>query len=107
MSSLPLTLGAVEETVQQEWVIWLWYAGAWVALIAGGVFAGNEIGIFSISKVRLRLRTAKGEKNALVLNEWLRQPTYALEGLLILQNLAAFAFSAAVTVILAAYGFGD
>jgi len=50
-----------------------------------------------LSKVRLRLRTARNEPNALVLHEWLKDPTYVLEGLLILQNIAAFAFSAAVT----------
>ena len=48
------------------------------------------------SKVRLRLRTAKNEKNAMTLSEWLQRPTYALGGLLVLQNIAGFAFSAAV-----------
>jgi putative hemolysin len=90
-----------------DWRLWVWWAVAVISLLGAAVFAGNEIGIFSISKVRLRLRTARGEKNALLLNQWLRQPTYALEGLLILQNICSFAFSAAVTGILHDYGFKE
>ena len=88
-------------------MVYLWFALAAVSLAATGIFAGNEIGIYSLSKVRLRLRTAKNDPRALVLNEWLKNPTYILMGLLILQNLTAFAFSAAVTAILSAYQFGE
>lgn len=90
-----------------DWSILPWLIVALCALILAGIFAGNEIGIYSLSKVRLRLRTAKNHPSALTLNQWLKDPTYVLEGLLILQNIASFAFSAAVTAILAAYGFGD
>lgn len=89
------------------WVMALWFAGAFVALFASAVFSGNEIGLYSLSKVRLRLRTARREKNALVLEEWMRQPTNALEGLLVMQNITGFCFSAAVTEILAGYGFSE
>ncbi|MGN6368224.1 MAG: CNNM domain-containing protein [Phycisphaerae bacterium] len=88
-----------------DWELYAWYALACVSLIAGAVFAGAEIGVYSLSKVRLRLRTAKKEPSALVLDEWLKQPTYPIEGLLILQNIAGFGFSAAVTGILSDYGF--
>jgi len=100
-----LVLAEVEAAA--PWMIYVWYAVAVVSLILTGIFAGNEIGIYSLSKVRLRLRTAKNEPNALILNEWLQKPTYALEGLLILQNISGFAFSAAVTGILSGYGFGE
>jgi CBS domain containing-hemolysin-like protein len=93
--------------IEAPWAAYMWLAVALVSLVAAGIFAGNEIGIYSLSKVRLRLRTARNEPNALVLNEWLKDPTYMLEGLLILQNIAAFAFSAAVTGLLSAYGFGE
>ncbi len=104
-----LTLAAEGAPVHPEapWTIYVWLAVALAALVASGIFAGNEIGIYSLSKVRLRLRTAKNEPNALILNEWLRNPTYVLEGLLILQNIAAFAFSAAVTAILSTYNLGE
>jgi CBS domain containing-hemolysin-like protein len=78
-----------------------------VSLVAGAIFSGNEIGIFSLSRVRLRLRTARKDPDALVLDEWLKDPTYILEGLLILQNVTGFAFSAAVTGILSAYALGE
>jgi CBS domain containing-hemolysin-like protein len=75
-------------------------------LIAAAIFGGAEIGIFSISKVRLRLRTARKERRALLLNQWLEDPTYALEGLLILQNIAGFIFTAIVTRLFTSWGFG-
>jgi putative hemolysin len=93
--------------IDAPWAIYLWYGIALVSVVASGIFAGNEIGIFSLSKVRLRLRTAKNEKNAMILNEWLQHPTYALEGLLVLQNIAGFAFSASVTGILEHYGYTE
>jgi putative hemolysin len=89
------------------WRVTFWLVVAVVSLIAGAIFAGNEIGIFSLTRVRLRLRTARRDPNALVLNEWLKNPTYFLEGLLILQNVAGFAFSAAITGILSVYGMGE
>jgi putative hemolysin len=89
------------------WTVYLWLGVAVVSLAAGGVFAGNEIGIYSLSKVRLRLRTSRNEPNALVLNEWLKDPTYVLQGLLIWQNITGFAFSAAVTELLSAWGLGE
>jgi putative hemolysin len=93
--------------IDAPWAIYMWYGIAVVSLIASGIFAGNEIGIFSLSKVRLRLRIAKNEKNAIILNEWLQHPTYALEGLLVLQNIMGFAFSAAVTGILSIYHYSE
>jgi putative hemolysin len=91
----------------EQAAVYGWYVLAVVALLGSALFAGNEIGIFSLSKVRLRLRTAKNDPNALTLNQWLQQPTYALEGLLILQNVCGFAFSAAVTAILSQYHYSE
>jgi putative hemolysin len=92
---------------EPPWVLGVWYAVGALSLIAAAIFSGNEIGIYSLSKVRLRLRTAKGDANALKLADWMQRPTYALEGLLILQNLFGFLFSAAVTAILSIYGFKE
>ena len=89
------------------WELYVWYVAAAVALVATAVFSGSEIGLYSLSKVRLRLRTSRNDPRALTLAGWLRQPTYALEGLLILQNIAEFGFSAAVTGILLLYGFSE
>ena len=89
------------------WDVCAWYAVAVVSLLAAAVFAGGEIGLYSLSKVRQRLRIHKKEPNALVLAQWLERPTYVLEGLLVLQNVMSFAFSAAVTAILSAYAFSE
>ena len=104
-----LLLFSVGAALPEEggWELYMWYAVALASLVVAGIFAGNEIGIFSLSRVRLRLRTAKNEPNALVLEEWMRDPTYVLEGLLIWQNLAGFALSAAVTGILSYYRLSE
>ena len=104
---LAVAVALPEEGAGEAWDLYAWYAVAVVSLVVAGIFAGNEIGIFSLSKVRLRLRTAKNERNALVLDEWMRDPTYVLEGLLIWQNLAGFALSAAVTGILSHYQLSE
>jgi putative hemolysin len=111
MNPLSHTLLA-QTTASSNWwpddfMTYMWWTVAVISLIATATFSGNEIGIYSLSKVRLRLRSAKNDPNALTLNDWLQHPTYALEGLLILQNVASFAFSAAVTRILSSYGYSE
>ncbi len=101
------TGGGAGFTIDSQWQLYLWYTLAIIFLITTAVFSGAEIGLYSLSKVRLRLRLHKKEPNAIMLSQWLERPTYALEGLLIIQNVMAFAFSAAVTTILSAYDFHD
>jgi CBS domain containing-hemolysin-like protein len=90
-----------------SWQLWLLYIAAFAALIAAAVFSGCEIGLYSLSKVRLRLRIARKEPNAILIAEWFERPTYALEGLLIWQNIAGFIFTAIITAILSLWGFGE
>jgi putative hemolysin len=90
-----------------HWELASWTIIAVISLVAGAIFSGSEIGFYSLSKVRLRLRTAKKDPNALVLNEWVQRPTYALEGLLVLQNITDFAFTGAVTAIFLIYGYNE
>lgn len=91
----------------QSFAGYVWWSLAAVALVATAIMSGSEIGLYSLSKVRLRLRISRRDPGALTLNEWLQRPTYALEGLLIWQNICSFAFSAAITGILALAGFGE
>lgn len=84
-----------------NWQVAAWGVVAAVTFVATAAAAGMEIGLFSLSRIRLRLRTAHQDPAALQLQEWLRHPTYALEGLLILQNIFGFLFSASVTRIVA------
>ncbi len=81
----------------------IWYALAVICMALTAMFSGAEIGMYSLSRVRLRLRMHRKDANALMLSDWLNRPAYALEALLILQNVAGFAFSATVTNILKAY----
>lgn len=84
-----------------------WLLVAVAALLASAICSGAEIGIFAVSRIRLRLRTHRRDPAALMLNQWLGRPTRALEGLLVLQNITGFVFSAAITNSLALLGFGD
>ncbi len=89
-----------------------WQMGAWAALwvasaLAAAICAGAEIGIFSLSRVRLRLRVHHQDAAALTLQSWLARPTYVLEGLLVLQNVFGFLFSAATIRLLASLGWSE
>ena len=95
------------QSVATSVALYAWYALALVSILAAAIFSGAEIGVYSLSKVRLRLRTFKKQPNALILADWLKRPTYPIEGLLILQNLSGFGFSAAVTAILSLKGFSE
>jgi len=90
-----------------NWVMLGWWGLALLSLVATAVYSGAEIGIFSLSRVRLRLRLHHQDPAALQLQRWLKQPTDALQGLLILQNLWSFLFTASITAILSARGLGE
>jgi len=89
------------------WPLAAWSAIAFLSAVAAAVCAGAEIGIFSLSRVRLRLRVHHKDLSAITLQSWLARPTYALEGLLILQNIFTFIFSAAVIRLLATMGWNE
>ena len=89
------------------WDVAGWYAVAMVSMVGTALSSGAEIGIFSLSRVRLRLRMHHRDHAAMTLHQWLEKPTYALEGLLVLQNICGYAFSTAVTKILGAHGFSE
>jgi len=84
-----------------------WYLLALIGMLLCALLSGAEIGLYSLSRVRLRLRVHRHDSRALMLSDWLNRPTYALEALLILQNVAGFIFSATVTHILTVYQFSS
>jgi CBS domain containing-hemolysin-like protein len=98
---------ATSSTAPANPLVWHWYLIATLCLLISSIASGSEIGIFSLSRVRLRLRAHQNRRSAVILSQWLRQPTNVLEGLLVIQNIAGFVFAAAVTNILTAYGFGE
>jgi putative hemolysin len=104
--TLPATVPATEP-LATSLQLYAWYALALISILACALYSGAEIGVYSLSKIRLRLRTVKKQPNALTLTDWLKQPTYPIEGLLVLQNISSFGFSAAVTGILSLKGFSE
>ena len=77
---------------------WLLVAGA--GAFASILFSGLETGLYSISRLRLQLRRWAKDPRAEQIERWQENPTSVLTGLLIWQNAANFAVSAAITVLI-------
>ncbi len=80
--------------------IWAWSILALLGLIGSVIFSGMETGLYTISRLRLQLRSWRKEPAALQIEHWLQQPTAVLAGLLIWQNICNFSVSAAATVFM-------
>jgi putative hemolysin len=73
---------------------------ALLATVCGAVAAGFENGIYALSQVRLRYRLSLGDRRAKVVKDLLDAPQQLLTGVLVLQSLAVYFATAAVTSIL-------
>lgn len=80
--------------------IWAWSIPAILGLIGSVIFSGMETGLYTISRLRLQLRSWRKEPAALQIEHWLKQPTAVLAGLLIWQNICNFSVSAAAAVFM-------
>ncbi|MEI7766788.1 MAG: CNNM domain-containing protein [Phycisphaerae bacterium] len=89
----------------EAWSIVAWLLIAIITFLLTGLYCGAETGLYSISRLRLHIREHHGQKSAKVVANWLEHPTYPLEGLLVLQNIATFSFSTAVTHIFMLFGY--
>lgn len=87
------------------WSILGWLVVALIALVLTAIYSGAEIGLYSISRLRLHIREHHGQKSAQIVANWLERPTYPIEGLLVLQNITGFIFSAAITQVFAQFGY--
>jgi putative hemolysin len=111
MMLLAQTMSATTATSQalliepNPWSILGWLAVAMIALVLTAIYSGAEIGLYSISRLRLHIREHHGQQSAKIVAHWLERPTYPIEGLLILQNISGFIFSASVTQIFAQFGY--
>ncbi|MGC8625356.1 MAG: CNNM domain-containing protein [Phycisphaerae bacterium] len=90
-----------------SYTLWPWIVLALLGLIGSMIFSGMETGLYTVSRLRLQLRSWRKEPAALLIERWLRQPTAVLAGLLIWQNLCNFAVSAAATVLMHHARFSD
>ena len=95
-----LILAATPAIARWYAAIWPWVILAVLGLIGSMIFSGMETGLYTLSRLRLQLRSWRKESAALQIERWLREPAAVLAGLLIWQNICNFAVSAAATVIL-------
>ncbi len=79
-------------------------AAALIGLAVMALFSGLETGFYSVSRVRLAVRLARGDRSALVLRGELANTTGALIALLLLINLAGFLQAWGVAVWLEGLG---
>ncbi len=79
-------------------------AAAIVGVVGMAVFSGLETGFYSVSRVRLAVRLARGERSARVLRGEMDHSTGALIALLLLINLAGFLQAWGVAVWLEGLG---
>lgn len=82
----------------------LWLLGLIVCLIASGIVSGTEIGLYSLNKVRLSLRAAKGDLNARVISTELARPARLLAMLLICNNIIHYLSAIAITEVFSHQG---
>ena len=67
------------------------------SILLCGLFAGMEIGCFTVNKIRLQYRVLKKVKNAKTLSLNLKDPQIFVFTMLIFQNVATYISSLAVT----------
>lgn len=89
--------------------VWTLYAlAACAALFLSAFFSGAETGIYCVNRVRLHLRTARGERAAGRLSRFLHEEQSALSVTLIGTNVMNYAITAIVALFLAhELEFGD
>ncbi|MFA6045104.1 MAG: CNNM domain-containing protein [Phycisphaerales bacterium] len=83
----------------------LWLVGVMVCLVASGIVSGTEIGLYSLNKVRLSLRTAKGDLDAKVISTELARPARLLAMLLICNNIIHYLSAMAMTEVFSHRGW--
>ncbi|MBI1191130.1 MAG: DUF21 domain-containing protein [Tepidisphaera sp.] len=81
-------------------IIGAWLLGLLVCVIASALISGTEIGLYSLNKVRLSLRAARGERDARIILEETARPDRLLAMLLIGNNVVHYLCAMAMTAIL-------
>jgi len=71
-------------------VTWFFAVSAVVAVFIAAVNSGFEVGIYSLSRVRLRYRLMRGEAGARALDGLLHRPERLICAVLVMQNLAVY-----------------
>ena len=92
--------GALAWVIPRLAAIWPWVILAILGLLGSMIFSGMETGLYTVSRLRLQLRSWRKDPAALQIERWLREPSAVLAGLLIWQNICNFVVSAGATVLL-------
>jgi putative hemolysin len=79
---------------------WLLIGGTAVAVLASGFFSGTEMGVYALNNVRLRVASARGQRNARRLLPLVERFETLVIAALIGTNIADYAASACVTALL-------
>ncbi len=69
---------------------WLLAIAAVFAMCAAAVNSGFEVGVYSLSRVRLRYRLESGDLRARILDRLLHKPEKLISAILVIQNLAVY-----------------
>lgn len=82
----------------------LWLLAAFVVMCMAAVNSGFEVGVYSLSRIRLRYRLTIGDPRASALDSLLLEPEQLISGILVAQNLAVYFVTAVVASVLAGAG---
>ncbi len=87
---------------------WIGPAAAFLTgVLASALFAGMETGVYVLNKVRLELRTARGDHSAGRLSRALGRPQEMLGALLIANNASLYVVTALTVVLFTRAGSGN
>lgn len=85
----------------------LWWCLLLVGVAASALCSGLETGTYSLNRVRLHLLEHRGQRSARIMRRLLDRHTHLLATLLIANNIANYAGSAAMTVLIEDWGLED
>lgn len=89
------------------WQIILWLVLMFVGFGASALFAGMEIGSYSLNRVRLQIFQHQRHRGARILSRMVNNPVSLLTTLLAGTNIASYLGTAAVAVFMQAGGLSD
>ncbi|MEE2682185.1 MAG: CNNM domain-containing protein [Planctomycetota bacterium] len=85
----------------------IWFLVALTGLLLSALCSGLEIGLYTINRVRLAVRSGRGDRRAVRLDRELREPGRSLTTLLIGNNIANYLGSLGIMALLKSAGFSD
>lgn len=83
----------------------IWYGIAFIGLGGSALFSGLETGIYTVNRIRLHLLATERQRRAMVLDKLVERPNRVLGILLISNNMANYAASLAIGILLNDAGF--